>query len=1205
MELTNKRNMAVLKNMILSSNEYKEQRDYWIKKLEGTRYLSTFPYDYSQVSEDNFSEEVIRNNIDHETFTVLMKFCNYSEYAFNLLLLSCMNILLSAYTGQNEITVGSIFSTATESGKDLSTLILKNQIGQADTGKELLLQVKDTYGEAVKYKNIPIEILYDMIVGTDSALQEAYIKTFVTVNSRFSNHKKFDTLFAITTNENEALLEVHYNASLYNRSSIVRITENFNYILSGFVDHMGTVVSTLGILCNAERKLLLYEFNRTEVKYNKIQTIYELFQNQVTNTPDSVALVCDGLSYTYKELQMKSGSIANYLKRNGIVAGNIVGIMLDRTVEMVATLLGILRTGAAYLPLDPNYPDSRLQYMLEDSGAIAVVLQKPYGNKFTYAGIIIDVMEAIKEVEDENLTDMTQSSEELAYVIYTSGSTGTPKGVMLEHRSVYNFIEGISNVIDFTPGQKVLSLTTICFDIFVLELWVALAKGLTVVLANEEQQKDNHLIWDLIIRERINIIQATPSRIKLLISGTQGNEALKKLESIIVGGEAFPAKLYENLKSITNATIYNVYGPTETTVWSTVKKLDHGTITIGKPISNTRIYILNKENNMVPIGVSGELCIGGDGLARGYLNNPDLTAERFVKVPALDMERIYKTGDYARWKENGEIEYIGRNDSQVKVRGHRIELGELENCMNQFSEVQESAAVVKEDLSNNLIICAYIVTTKEIHMKVLKERLSETLPYYMIPTFIFRIEKMPYTLNGKIDRKALLNIKDMQEDIIDYVEPANNLEEVLTEIFMKVLESERISVNDDFFDIGGHSLNVIKVEIESEERGLSLTANDVYEYKTIRDIAQFLTKQMDADAIDQSLDQQEEIEANTILVLNEKLNISETSSVELIEGIEPYTKLFYRNCFYNSLFPVLQYYGVDIINFLIQEFTLYRTDTNSNQKLFELVFESYDEVISRVNKIGIDANTKKITHSIISDIQEAIKRGNPVIVKVDCYYESIRKDAFEKSHINHSWLVYGYNNITQSIYVIEHLFFEDTKYKKLEISYEDLVKCYNGYIESFNDDEHPSYYEIFYDKNTDSRHKSITSLTENYLTIHKDNYKAIYKGIQLFKQAAEDLYKLALDKEAYKSIEEELIHKLNNTINIKQVEMFKIRYLFDERDSRRIMAEEIIKELQKIRATLYKASLIKDENNSKIIKAIGNLGNVAEHEVHLLNKLTM
>lgn len=515
-------------------------------------------------------------------------------------------------------------------------------------------------------------------------------------------------------------------------------------------------------MLSPEMKQVVSDFNNTALDYPKDKTIQELFEAQVVTCGSDTALVFGAQQLSYDELNRRANQVARFLRKKSVGPGSIVALMITRSCEMVVGMLGILKAGGAYLPIDSQYPYNRIKYMQQDSQTKVVLTNNAAMQDLQLDGV--DVLNLDAEfiyTEDASNVTCRNTPTHLAYVSYTSGSTGKPKGVMVHHQAVVNFIYGIINKIDFAPKKTIGALTSISFDISVLEILLALVKGLKVAIADERQQKMPKLLNDFIIKHDVQMLQMTPSRLELILAHPQYVSCLKQITEILIGGEILPKSLLGKLKTLTNARIYNMYGPTETTIWSTMTELtDCDVITIGKPIANTQIYIIDENNVIQPVNKEGELCIAGDGVTRGYLNNPDLTQTKFVPVPYGKAGNMYKTGDLAKWLPDGNLAFLGRTDQQVKIRGHRIEIPEIESLLLEYKGIKEAAVIVSEQTQTEEMrkyLCAYIVAdAEEINILDLRDYLARELPDYMIPaSFVQLHQNLPLTPNSKLDRKAL------------------------------------------------------------------------------------------------------------------------------------------------------------------------------------------------------------------------------------------------------------------------------------------------------------------------------------------------------------------------------------------------------------------------------------------------------------------
>lgn len=562
-----------------------------------------------------------------------------------------------------------------------------------------------------------------------------------------------------------------------------------------------------------------------KIKNNEYRLIYELIEEQAEKTPNAIAVEFKGSYLTYRELNSRSNQLAWKIRKMRVQPNDIVCIMVKRSLQMFVALLGVLKSGAAFLPVDPDFPEERIVYMVEDSNAKIIISDAEMEYRFlSFKDKLICVNEPdIYDHDNSNLNKVAKASD-LAYVIYTSGSTGKPKGVMIEHKSVVNLLYGIADIIPLSKHNVILALTTISFDIFILETLIPLALGLRIVIADENDQKNPKSLCNLIMKCSVDILQITPSRLQMLINHNKNLECLQNLKIIMIGGEPLLEVLLEKVKSYTSARIYNMYGPTETTVWSTVADLtERDNIDIGLPIRNTQIYIVNEDNKPVTDGAEGELCIGGDGLSRGYLNRAELTAQKFIKDSTAFHEIIYKTGDLARWLENGNIECLGRIDNQVKIRGYRIELEEIESCILKFAPVKQAVVAVIDGKESVKYLCAYYVSDEEISVSDLREQMVKSLPNYMLPAYFIRIDSIPQTLNGKIDRKALpppeLISKQPNQKIQPdtqtpkYEDIETKIKEMIRITVDGIADIEQIDSNSQLTEVGINSITYIKIVV--------------------------------------------------------------------------------------------------------------------------------------------------------------------------------------------------------------------------------------------------------------------------------------------------------------------------------------------------------------------------------------------------------
>ncbi|MBK2238166.1 non-ribosomal peptide synthetase, partial [Francisella philomiragia] len=611
-------------------------------------------------------------------------------------------------------------------------------------------------------------------------------------------------------------------------------------------------------LSQQEYQTIVYDWNQTDSEYPRDKTIYELFEEQVKQNPNNIALVFEDKQLTYQELNNKSNQLARYIRKQykeitsqELEADTLIPLCLKRSLDMVIAILAVMKAGCAYVPMDPEYPQERFKHILSDTDAKLIITQSHLKDKLSFYGLNIesrqnndigiittDTQEYLSEGTD-NLPQYSQA-EDLAYVIYTSGTTGVPKGVMIEHKSLSSFLLGmLDRQLSGLSSYNVLSLTEYVFDIFALEYGIPLMTGSFVNLSTITDVNEE-------ILSGIDMIQQTPTTLSLLYQNYNLDLSDK---FCLVGGEYLQSLVSKKLRQKFKNVI-NVYGPTESTVWSSSYVLQNNNTSIGKPLSNEKIYILDQHMIPVPIGVVGELYIGGAGLARGYLNRPELTAERFVSNPfatesdrSKGYTRLYKTGDLVRWLADGNIEYIGRNDDQVKIRGYRIELGEIENQLSSIAGIKQSCVLAKQNKENDIkYLVGYYVADKDssLTQESILTQLAKVLPEYMLPSILVELESMPLTVNGKLDRRALPDPEFVNED--SYVVPTTELEITLCDIFAEVLGLEKVGVTDDFFRIGGNSILAIKLASKvTKVLDINISVADIFIYKNVSKLSSYIS----------------------------------------------------------------------------------------------------------------------------------------------------------------------------------------------------------------------------------------------------------------------------------------------------------------------------------------------------------------------------
>jgi amino acid adenylation domain-containing protein len=703
--------------------------------------------------------------------------------------------------------------------------------------KDLLAQVRETTLKAYEHQDVPFEQVVEALQPQRSLSHSPLFQVmFILQNApmgeielagvtltqleRESTIAKFDLTLSITETAQGLVGEWEYNTDLFDRSTIERMAAHFQNLLSVIVENPQLSVGELPLLSETEQHQLLNEWNQTQANYPKDVCIYQLFEAQVEKTPDAVAVVFEDQQLTYRELNVRANQLAHHLQELGIKPEVLVGICVERSLEMVVGLLGILKAGGAYVPLDPHYPQDRLSYMLTDSGVEVLLTHSSLLESLPEHQAIVVCLDTdwdAIEQHSQNHLDVEVGSDNLAYVIYTSGSTGVPKGVMNTHRGIHNRLLWMQQAYQLTCSDRVLQKTPFSFDVSVWEFFWPLLTGARIVVALPEGHKDSAYLVNLIAQQQVTTVHFVPSMLQVFLQ-EPNLENCSCLQRVFCSGEALPFELTQRFFSQLKCELHNLYGPTEAaidvTFWQCQPQDNLQIVPIGRPIANTQIYILDKHLQPVPIGVPGELYIGGDGLARGYLNRPELTSEKFIPNPFSHSksERLYKTGDLARYLSDGNIEFLGRIDHQVKIRGFRIELGEIEAVLNTHPQIQQVVVITTEDMAGNKGLVAYIVTTDEsLTNNQIREFLFSKLPEYMVPSAFVTLDTLPLTPNGKVDRKAL---PAPDGDFLrerEYVAPRTASEEIIANIFASVLGVQNVGIHDNFFELGGHSLLATQV----------------------------------------------------------------------------------------------------------------------------------------------------------------------------------------------------------------------------------------------------------------------------------------------------------------------------------------------------------------------------------------------------------
>lgn len=853
----------------LDSGELDRQLGYWKTQLAGVPAVLRFPPDHrarvGEVAPGRRSKLVV----SRETVASLERLSQRHGVTLFMTLLAAFDVLLARYTGQDDIVLGT--PSAGRSRAELSPLIgffVNNLVLRSDLSgnpefSDLLGRVRDVTLRAYEHQNVPFDRLvqalrpertldhsplFQVMFALQNFMLEDLNLTGITTSpvELGIDNARFDLTVEVFPKHGELWAYFDYNSDLYEPETIARIERHYVAILESVCADPSQKIGSISLLDAAERQKLLTEWNRTDTAIPG-WCFHESFEEHARQTPDRVAVIADGTSVTYRELNHRAGRIAASLRTRGAGPGKLVALCVERSPDLVGGMLGIAKSGAAYIPLDPAYPAGRIANIFEDAEPLVTVTTRnllpllPEG----VVTLCLDDPDALPDGISEAAEAEHAGGaglDDLAYVIFTSGSTGRPKGVEIPHRALVNFLESMQKEPGLSAEDVLLAVTTPSFDIAALELLLPLYSGATVAIALAPGDP-GALLADL-NRYRPTVMQATPATWKLLIAaGWRGDPELK----VLCGGEAIDTGLARSLL-VRSKSLWNMYGPTETTIWSAVLKIEgagESAIPVGRPIANTYFYVLDPWGAPAPEGVAGELWIGGDGLARGYLGRPEMTSERFRPDPfsGKAAARMYRTGDLVRYRADGTLDFFGRIDHQVKFRGFRIELGEVEAALRGCSGVRDAVTILRDDDGNQRLV-AYLIAANEEERSTaaIRNDLRATLPEYMVPRAFVYLKKFPRLPNGKLNRAALpLPEKPEPAAPVEFDARATTLEKTIAEVFRHLLGVERVGFDDNFFDLGAHSLQIVKVHAELNQRiDSKISLIRFFQYPTIRSLAQFV-----------------------------------------------------------------------------------------------------------------------------------------------------------------------------------------------------------------------------------------------------------------------------------------------------------------------------------------------------------------------------
>ncbi len=900
---------AVWQRKWLKGKTLQKQLDYWRQKLEGIQPMLELPLDHPRPAYQTYNGSFKLFEIPASLSEQLRELSRQHDVTLFMTLLTAFFVLLHRYSNQEDICVGSPIANRnrkeTESliGFFVNTLVLRAIIDNNPSFTELLAQIKETTLEAYAHQDLPFEMLVEELQPErDMSHSPLFQVMFVMNNAPVeklmlpgleielieleSNTTKFDLILNVTDGDSALKCKLEYNTDLFNSQTMERLIHHYLKILQQIVKQPSIKVGEIDLLTDDERQILLNKWSQPEAHYNTKHTIVRLFEQQVEATPQAIALRVKNEKQTYAELNERANQFARFLQKAGLKPGQIVGVNADRSIDMIVAMLGVLKAGGVYLPLDPDYPLERLEYMLNDAQAPFLITKTYFERQpqTTATRIFLDeVWPQVLQMSAQNL-EQEPALTDVAYIIYTSGSTGQPKGVEVEHRALANHCLDMKDHYQLTPQDNVLQFAALNFDASIEQILPPLISGATVCMRDNEIWSAQQFVQKIVEYDLTVINPPTAYWNQFVRELAKHPELLpdNRLRLIIVGGDVFRTDTLQDWQklNIKQARLLNAYGPTEAVITASTFEVTPDfqgmSVPVGRPRANRSVFVVDRYGNPAPIGVPGELLIGGDNLARGYLNRPQLTEQRFVANPLRpDQGRVYKTGDRVRFLPDGNLEFLGRIDTQIKIRGFRIELGEIEAVLNQLPEIKQAVVKAFDREGGDKVLVAYYQSEngQPIEAEALRSQLRQFLPEYMIPAMFMAIEQIPLSPAGKVNRNALPKPDFSQmRSSAPYVAPRTESEEKLAQIVRDVLNIEQVGVFDNFFELGGHSMMATQVVSRiQEEFGVNLPLRTFFEFPTIDGIANKIAEAQ--------LEQESPDELESLLAEIEDLNEDELNQL--------------------------------------------------------------------------------------------------------------------------------------------------------------------------------------------------------------------------------------------------------------------------------------------------------------------------------------
>ncbi|WP_432409117.1 amino acid adenylation domain-containing protein [Wukongibacter sp. M2B1] len=1211
-------------NQLFATDIIKRQEAYWLNVLKGEIPLLNMPTDYSRLSEQNFEGSIVCFEIDKELTDKLKIFVSETRSTLFMVLLATYNVLLSKYTGQEDIIIGTPSAGRINAdimnviGMFVNTLAMRNYPQGIKSFKEFLLEVKDNVIQAFENQNFQFEELLERLnlrrelsrnplFDTIFAVQNIDMKDMEIPGLKFSQYlfdnpiSKFDLSMGATEKEDKIEFTIAYKTKLFKKETMQRLGEHYVNILRKVVENPQIKLSEIDMMSQKEKKILV-ELNNTKSEDRDNLTVHQLFEERESKVPHNVALIFKEHRLTYREVNEKANQLARILRKKGIKPNCIVSILLDYSLEMVIGILAVLKAGGAFMLIESTYPTYKINNMLIETNTEILLSKSCLVKDVSFNRCVVEVDHIELSREEKSNLENVNIPTDLIYITYNSGRTEPSRGVMVQHLNVMNLLTSLHKEYSLEEKATYLLNTPCTSDVIVTELFSWFFCEGRLVICGENERRDLKYILALIDEHNITHINFVPTVLDALMDTMNRDdiEILRRLKYIFLSGEKILKSLLGKLGALSGAVkIEYLYGAPETTVYSlkySLNGLGHSKkIPVGRPLNNVKAYILDKNNNKLPSGIPGELYISGLGVAKGYINKGEETKEVFIPNPFYSNEKMFKTGDIAMRLPDGNIEYLGKVSQQYEVSGQRVELEEIEVHLQRHRNIKKAIVTVKKDANGNKKHIAYFVSDDESKDLELKDYLARELPQYMIPSDFIGLKDIPLDSNGRIDIEALPenSSKDDKEDAT----PINEIQRELLEVWKNVLGIEDISIHDNFFHIGGNSVKVIQVV--ANLRNYKTHLRDFVRYPTISE----LSKHMEPVVLDNNQPKLKEEDLRgystgfktTYCENDGTVNILDEN---ILDNIEPFNEVFYRSCFFHALFAAVNYFNRDITPILANEIMSYSYDKDRSGVKLNIQWEQIRNVKEVLEDIGITGIQKIRSNNIMDDVKSAISQNRPAIVYTDCFYESIREDMYKKDHWRHCVLVFGYDESKQTCNVLEHSGINNLDFRECTMSYTDIINSYNGYVVNFQKgDEIPTYFELelandfsdkyIYDAN---RYKSI--FAHNMLN-RKDT---ILQGLEYLVEFRDDFYEFTSNEETLRTYCSELLFTVNHIMLCKQVERFKLLKLLGHDNAFISYLDEIVDNWRFIRSVILKYFYSSKYKRRSLENLMSNLEKIYEIE---------